>query len=74
MATDPLTGAVLPLLHPLQQNWHAHFVLTDEGRCLGITAVGRATVEALAMNADLPRMARFLQVRSGLLAATNPSN
>ena len=48
---DPQTGEVVPLFHPLQQNWHDHFAWRDGNtQIVGLTACGRATVEALKMN------------------------
>ena len=48
-ATDPETGHAAAIFNPRLEDWHNHFhwdgvVLT------GTTAVGRATVEALALN------------------------
>jgi hypothetical protein len=48
-ATDPDTGEVVPLFNPRTQPWAAHF-RWDRERILPLTATGRATVEALAMN------------------------
>jgi hypothetical protein len=67
---DPDTGQSVPLFHPLRQEWHEHFRLREDGACTGLTAVGRATVAALQMNAMIPRFARACQVRLGLLSAT----
>jgi hypothetical protein len=39
------------LFHPRKQSWQQHFAWSGDGiRVLGLTAVGRATVEALRMN------------------------
>ena len=67
---DPATGQVTPLFHPLQQQWADHFELRRDGRCVGRDPVGRATVEALAMNRPNPADARAIQIALGLLAAT----
>jgi len=49
--TDPVSGDVAPLFHPLQQAWADHFVWSNDGtRVVGLTVVGRATAEALQMN------------------------
>jgi hypothetical protein len=49
---DPLTGEECPLFHPRQHRWLDHFrwngVIVE-----GVTSLGRATVEALAMNRPL---------------------
>ncbi len=47
---DLLTGHVVKLFNPLEQNWAEHFVLAKDGRLRGLTQQGRATVEALRMN------------------------
>ncbi len=47
---DPQTDAVTRLFDPRKQNWDEHFVW--EGlRIVGQTAVGRATVRVLGLNA-----------------------
>lgn len=58
---DPLTSAAVALFHPLKQVWAEHFDTRPDGTCVGLTPVGRATVEALRMNDPLPRTARALQ-------------
>jgi hypothetical protein len=61
-AVDPATGAVVPLFHPRRDRWREHFVW-DEGctLILGLTPVGRATVEALHLNrAGLVNLRRVL--------------
>lgn len=48
---DPIDGTVVPLYHPRQQKWHDHFQWSEDfALIIGITATGRATVEALKMN------------------------
>lgn len=69
-ALDPMTQAQASLFHPLQQRWPEHFALHADGTCVGLTATGRATVEALRMNDPLPRTARALQIMLGVLHAT----
>lgn len=64
---DPLTGELVPLFHPLQQPWADNFELQADDRCVGRTPTGRATVVALQMNDPLPRIARALQYRLGLI-------
>jgi hypothetical protein len=50
-AVDPKTNQLTPLYNPRNQNWQDHFQWQDNGiRIAGITAIGRATVEALRMN------------------------
>jgi hypothetical protein len=60
-AIDPLTREVVPLFHPRSSNWSAHFIMESE-RIIGITAVGRATVQLLTMND-----ARRLELRAQIL-------
>jgi hypothetical protein len=67
---DPVDGIIVPLFHPLLQRWDDHFALTVDGRCRGLSTVGRATIEALRMNDPLPRIARLVQIRLGWLNIT----
>ena len=46
---DPETGNIERLFDPRQQSWHEHFRLLGP-LIVGITAVGRTTVEVLKMN------------------------
>jgi hypothetical protein len=50
-ARDPLTGEIVPLFHPRRQRWVDHFAWNQEGTLvLGLSPIGRATVEALQLN------------------------
>lgn len=49
MVPDPKSGRSVRLFHPRQQQWNHHFRWSGN-RLVGITAVGRATVDALALN------------------------
>ena len=60
-AIDPITREVVPLFHPRSSEWVEHFILEGE-RIVGITAVGRATVQLLTMND-----ARRLELRAQIL-------
>ena len=51
-ATDPETGHQTVLFNPRRDLWHEHF-RWDGLRLVGLTACGRATVEALKMNRPL---------------------
>ncbi len=62
IGVDPVSGELVPLFHPRRDQWAEHFLLQG-ARVEGITPVGRATVDVLAMNA-----ARRLELRSELLA------
>lgn len=65
-AVDPLTGLTSALFHPLQQNWPEHFAWDEmKTRVIGLTACGRATIEALAMNNQTVVRARRRWVEGG---------
>jgi len=50
-APDPQTGDMVPLFHPRRQRWRDHFAWNlDSTRIVGITPIGRATVELLRLN------------------------
>lgn len=61
-ASDPVTGHLVPLYHPRQQRWDEHFAWSEDSlRIIGLTPVGRATVEALQLNREgLINMRRVL--------------
>jgi hypothetical protein len=48
---DPDSGELVRLFHPRSDVWDDHFQFNG-ARIIGKTAVGRATVQVLAMNAD----------------------
>lgn len=57
-APDPETGRIVPLYHPRQQKWSAHFAWSEDvTQIVGLTPTGRATVETLTMNR--PQMVRL---------------
>jgi hypothetical protein len=50
-APDPFDGQIVPLFHPRKMAWYEHFIWSpDFLNVIGITEVGRATVEALDLN------------------------
>lgn len=50
-ANDPLTGESVPLFHPRQHDWQTHFAWSDSTLLIiGLTPIGRATVERLQIN------------------------
>jgi hypothetical protein len=50
-AADPFDGKIVALFHPRQMSWNEHFIWSPNFlQIIGITAIGRATVEALNMN------------------------
>ena len=53
IAVDPEEGATVPLFHPRQDVWSEHFIWSgDHLRIIGLTPVGRATIETLALNCE----------------------
>jgi 5-methylcytosine-specific restriction endonuclease McrA len=54
---DPDTGQMAPLFNPRTQRWEDHFAVQQD-LIIGRTAVGRATVRVLAMNAAEQRELR----------------
>ena len=52
-AFDPITNELVPLFNPRIQNWFEHFRWSEEGlRIIGLTPIGRATVEVLHLSDD----------------------
>lgn len=50
-AVDPVTGQAQKLFHPRQDAWADHFHWSEDGTAIvGVSATGRATVEALRLN------------------------
>jgi hypothetical protein len=48
---DPVTGMLVSLFHPRRQRWADHFAWSADGTLiLGLSPVGRATVETLHLN------------------------
>ncbi len=65
-ALDPITGQEVALFHPRTQRWHEHFRWSENGvYIIGLTAVGRATVDALKMNNPFIVPARRHWVEAG---------
>jgi len=46
---DPETGETVPIFNPRQQTWKEHF-RWDRVQIISLTATGRVTIDALAMN------------------------
>lgn len=57
-------GQLVPLFHPRQQQWNEHFAV-EEDRIVGLTPIGRGTVELLNMNDEDRR--EFRQAASEVL-------
>lgn len=47
---DPATGSRVNLFNPRQHAWEQHFALGIDGRIVGLTPTGRATLRLLDMN------------------------
>lgn len=51
---DPITSERVNIFNPRNQNWKEHFLWSGDGvEIIGLTKVGRATVEALHLNNQL---------------------
>jgi 5-methylcytosine-specific restriction endonuclease McrA len=65
-AVDPETMHEVILFNPRAQHWTEHFTWAENATVIvGITAVGRATMERLKMNRDIVREARRRWVIAG---------
>jgi hypothetical protein len=62
---DPVSGKITRLFHPRRDRWDDHFVW-DGPLLVGRTAIGRATIWALAVNDT-----DFLAVRAALIREGN---
>ncbi len=52
-AYDPVTGNMVLLYHPRQHPWQIHFAWSDDFTIMfGLTPIGRATVDRLALNRE----------------------
>lgn len=50
---DPVTGVVVPLFNPRMDKWPEHFAWNaDFSMLIGLTPVGRATIERLQLNRE----------------------
>jgi len=50
-ALDPISGQIVKLYNPRKQKWYDHFRWNDDFTLvMGLTSIGRATVEALRLN------------------------
>ncbi|MBI5080711.1 MAG: HNH endonuclease [Chloroflexi bacterium] len=65
-AVDPVTKEVHPLFNPRTQKWSSHFQWDADGVViLGLTPIGRASVEALHLNHELSIAVRRNWVAAG---------
>ena len=66
--TDPKTGRSVALFNPRTNIWREHFAWNEaQGLILGVTSIGRATVEVLSLNDELRLPSRHLWFSVGLL-------
>ena len=66
-ARDPRTGRLVRLFNPCRQRWTRHFRWSEDGtEITGLTACGRATVEALKLNNELAKKARAIWRDAGI--------
>lgn len=62
-AVDEVTGERAPLFDPRRQRWQDHFAWEQGGLYIvGLTAIGRATVQALQMNNPFVVRARYVWI------------
>jgi hypothetical protein len=65
-AFDPISIDRVILFNPRNEQWTEHFRWSDDGtRVIGLTKVGRATVEALQMNNPIAQRVRANWVTAG---------
>lgn len=64
---DPLNKQLVRLYHPRLDKWHDHFEWSeDETLIIGLTPIGRATVELLQVNRESNINLRRLLIVAGL--------
>jgi hypothetical protein len=65
---DRATSTIVALFHPRIDVWDDHFSwAADQASLIGLTPIGRATVEALDLNAPIRTGARLFWRELGLL-------
>jgi hypothetical protein len=66
MVIDPHSNSIVPLFHPQQEPWKAHFAWNeDKTELIGLTPTGRATILALRMNRPQLVRARRMWAKMG---------
>jgi hypothetical protein len=64
---DLRNAVLVRLFNPRRQQWSRHFRWSDDGTVIiGLTACGRATIEALKLNNELAKQARALWRDAGI--------
>jgi hypothetical protein len=66
-SVDPVTSDLTPLFNPRTDDWVSHFRFAEH-RILGLTAIGRVTVDILKMNAVRRVELRIQLAREGLFS------
>lgn len=69
---DPVTGGSVPIFNLRSDCWSDHFAWDGE-RLVGLTALGRALVEAFDLNHPRRRMIREAEAGFDLFPPPNPS-
>ena len=64
-APDPEHGDEVRLFHPRQDRWGEHFGIGQDFRLLGLSAVGRATINLLQMNRPIAIAIRCEEAAQG---------
>jgi hypothetical protein len=66
--TDPESGEEVRLYHPRRDEWSEHFTWSEDSLSLvGLTPVGRATIERLRLNrTGVVNLRRLLQLQSSI--------
>jgi 5-methylcytosine-specific restriction endonuclease McrA len=50
---DPVSGEIFPLYHPRRHRWQDHYRWSDDFTLIvGLTPIGRATIETLLLNRE----------------------
>jgi hypothetical protein len=66
-AVDPLTEEVVSIFNPRTQNWDDHFAWIENGlKIIGLTSVGRASVELLDLNREEALTSREQWILAGV--------
>ena len=66
VGVDPNTNEEVPLFNPRLQSWTEQFRWSDDGlRLVGLTSLGRATINRLRMNRDAILRSRQRWVEAG---------
>jgi hypothetical protein len=63
---DPVTQRTVRLFHPRQDCWEVHFALDPAGQIVGLTDVGRVSVDQLRLNAPSQVAARAVWLKLGI--------